>query len=305
MKHIVFTIDSRFVCPCAVAMVSALQNNRGDELFFHIVAQQLPEEECGRLIRIVERYDAQIRFYDVPDEKIRGYELRWEKQRLSKVVFYRCVLASILPLQVTKVLYLDCDLLVLSSLDELWDTDLGGVALAVVPDAYTVNVRHCQRLGYDAADNYFNGGVLLLNLAYWRGHGLEQQCKHFYQAHADRMLYNDQDLLNGMFHGHKVLLDMKWNVQESAYRISQKGLADDSPLYMETLKHPSILHYSGRKPWQYHCMHPLRMLYFEYERQLPEAWRKETDKWWVRLHRFIHLLPYTLRLKENKYIDLN
>lgn len=298
-----FTVDRKFLPCCAVTMLSVLENNDPAVLAFHVVGDGLEEGDKRRLRQLAESRGGRVYFYSVPEECVRGYEVKWKRKRLSKIVFYRCLFAPLLPETVSKVLYLDCDLLVLAPLDGLWATDLDGKALAAVPDAYTVNAEHCRRLGYDAVDNYFNGGVLLLNLDYWRRHGLEQQCRDYYLAHADRMLYNDQDLLNGMFHGRTVLLDMKWNVQESAYRLSRKGLADRQPLYMETLRHPSILHYSGRKPWQYHCMHPLKDRWLEYACRVP-GMEPGTERWQTRLRRFVHFLPYTLGLKADKYMDL-
>lgn len=98
-------------------------------------------------------------------------------------------------------------------------------------------------------------------MEYWREHNIEQQCKTYYKDNPERVLYNDQDLLNGLLHEHKVLVDMKWNVQEGAYRVPKGKTADWCPPYIDTILHPAILHYSSRKPWQYHCMHPLRHLF--------------------------------------------
>lgn len=218
MMHIAFAIDSRFVRSCAVTMVSVLRNNVPYEIVFHIVGLNLHQEDVAFLSALCDSYGAKVFFYEVAEEKMKGYEVTWEKQRLSKVVFFRCLLSSILPLSVSKVLYLDCDVLVLSSLYGLWETDLTGVALAGVPDSFTVNPVHCRRLHYASSYNYFNGGVLLLNLEYWRAHGVERLCAEHYRIYPDRIVYNDQDLLNSLLHERKRLLDMKWNVQEGAYR---------------------------------------------------------------------------------------
>ena len=303
MMHIAFAIDSRFVRPCAVTMVSVLRNNVPYEIVFHIVGLNLHQEDVAFLSALCDSYGAKVFFYEVAEEKMKGYEVTWEKQRLSKVVFFRCLLSSILPLSVSKVLYLDCDVLVLSSLYGLWETDLTGVALAGVPDSFTVNPVHCRRLHYASSYNYFNGGVLLLNLEYWRAHGVERLCAEHYRMYPDRIVYNDQDLLNSLLHERKRLLDMKWNVQEGAYRRPKGKSAGWVPPHIETITRPAILHYSGRKPWQYHCMHPLRRLYFEYESLLPGV-EKKNDGWAVRLHRFVHFLPYALGIKSEKYIDI-
>ena len=303
MMHIVFTIDEKFVRPCAVAMVSILEHNVPQDVTFHIVAESAHGVAVAFLSRLAKGYGAGILFYTVSKEKMQGYEVRWERKRLSEVVFYRCILSSTLPLSVSKVLYLDCDLLVLSSLDELWATDISGCALAGVPDGVTVNPVYCARLGYPLSDNYFNGGVLLLNLDYWRKNGLEDLCRRYYRDHADKLLCNDQDLLNCLFHNNRVLVDMKWNVQESAYRIPKGKTADWRPPYLEMIEHPAILHYSGRKPWQYHCMHPLRGLYLEYERIVPglEERKEGVSR---KLHRFVLFLPYTLGVKQRKYLNI-
>ena len=107
MMHIAFTIDNRFVRPCAVTMVSVLRNNVPYEIVFHVIGLNLHQED-------VAFFSALCDSYGVAEEKMKAYEVTWEKQRLSKVVFFRCLLSSILPMSVSKVLYLDCDVLVLS-----------------------------------------------------------------------------------------------------------------------------------------------------------------------------------------------
>ena len=61
---------------------------------------------------------------------------------------------------------------------------------------------------------------------------------------------------------------------------------------------------ASRKPWQYHCMHPLRHLYFEYQDLTPWKGENVLNNWKPRLHRFIHFLPYTLGLKRSKYLNI-
>ena len=305
MKHIAFTIDKKFLRFCAVTMVSILKNDTPKDLTFHIIANDLTPNDKSILKNQSEEYGANICFYEVADSFLLGYHITWESQRLPMVVFYRCILASILPLSVKKVLYLDCDTLVLQPLDDLWNLDLTGKAVAAIPDDYFVNEKHCKRLAYDCSFNYFNGGVLLLNLEYWRQYHIEQSCKNYFKQNQDKIVYNDQDLLNGLLHENVLLADMKWNVQENAYRVRKGFPIEISTKIRYTILHPSILHYSARKPWQFHCMHPLRNLFYEY--QALTIWKDENILNHIipRIHRFLHFLPYTLRLKKSKYIDLN
>ena len=218
--------------------------------------------------------------------------------------FYRCVLASILPSTISRVIYLDSDTLVLGSLKELWDTNLNQLALAGVQDTVSPNPSYFERLQYAPSYNYINGGVLLLNLAYWRKHNIEQQCIKYYQQYPDRIILNDQDILNALLYDQKVLIDIKWNVQDDFYRNNRYTSPAWKPSYTDAILHPIILHYSGRKPWAYHAMHPLRHLFFHYQRLTPYDDSAKQKKISTRIYRFIHLLPYILGLKPKKYVNL-
>ncbi|HGP8374465.1 TPA: glycosyltransferase, partial [Streptococcus pneumoniae] len=60
----------------------------------------------------------------------------------------------------SRVLYLDLDIVVRKSIDELWDLDLTAISLAAVrDDFYTHN---------------FNSGVLLINNGMWRAENVTQ-----------------------------------------------------------------------------------------------------------------------------------
>ena len=123
MKHIVFTIDENFVRFCAVTMASALASDKAADLTFHIVTDGLGEESRRILSTLAEKQGAVVRFYEVSPENTQKFVVRWEKHRISAATFWRCMLGDILPPDIGKVLYLDCDLLVLGPLDELWRSE--------------------------------------------------------------------------------------------------------------------------------------------------------------------------------------
>lgn len=169
-------------------------------------------------------------------------------KRLPMVVFYRCLLASILPTDVQRVLYIDCDTLILSDLSPLWNAPLDDHPLAAVADEpVEINPAHAQRLQYEVSDNYFNGGVILFNLDYWRKHNLEETCRDFYQKYPERIRYNDQDLLNGLFHKSRILLPARWNVQSNFYRRKKVNRYQDNQDFCKqcsTLVYCTTLHES-------------------------------------------------------------
>lgn len=303
MIHIALTITPSYVRFCSVTMMSAMRNNPIRALAFHILAKGLSEHDQQTLRELAAHYEDQVCFYNVEDKMLRGYTIRWEGKRLPMVVFYRCLLASILPTDVQRVLYIDCDTLILSDLSPLWNAPLDDHPLAAVADEpVEINPAHAQRLQYEVSDNYFNGGVILFNLDYWRKHNLEETCRDFYQKYPERIRYNDQDLLNGLFHKSRILLPARWNVQSNFYRRKKVNRYQDNQDFLQAMLHPGILHYSSRKPWQLYSTHPLGHLFFHYQALTPWADKRMPRGWIDRLRQAWHQLPYTVHLKPKKYI---
>ena len=132
---------------------------------------------------------------------------------------------------------------------------------------------------------------------------MERLCAEHYRMYPDRIVYNDQDLLNSLLHERKRLLDMKWNVQEGAYRRPKGKSAGWVPPI------------SKRLPVRPFCIIPGASLgnttacilcdgYISNTRACFPVWRRKNDGWAVRLHRFVHFLPYALGIKSEKYIDI-
>jgi lipopolysaccharide biosynthesis glycosyltransferase len=133
---------------------------------------------------------------------------------------------------------------------------------------------------------------------------MAQACVDYYHRYPERILFNDQDLLNSLLYDHKVNVDLKWNVQDGFYRNPRH--MDDAwrQRYAETLKHPVILHYTNRKPWDYESQHPLRMEYFRYLALTPWANERSCFSLPQLLKRFFRLLPFYLGVRRAKYVNL-
>lgn len=207
---IVFTIDEKFTRFCAVAIASLLKHNKTEEICFHIVTDNLTEKSKTILSELAKQSGACTYFYHVPKEKTEGYQVKAMSHRISLATFYRCMLPSLLPSQLSKAIYLDSDILVLDSIKEIWNTDLNNIAIAGIEEARSKEDKHCDRLGYAPSYRYINAGVLLINLDYWRKYNIEEKCRQYYAKNIDRMLYNDQDLLNALLYDKKAVIPTRY-----------------------------------------------------------------------------------------------
>lgn len=298
--HIAMNIDTRYVRFCSVTLVSIFENNKDESFFIHIICNGLSPEDEMKLIRLTAAYHAQIHFY-VPDEKLlQGFSIKKFSKRISIATYYRCFLSDILPSDVQRVIYLDCDILVLDKLRPFWDTNLYGKGVAVVRDIAASEVGRYEILQYPKEYSYFNAGVFLADLDYWRRMDVTQQSIKLYHEHPERIIFNDQDILNILFYDSKLEVSEIWNMQDGFYRSKR---TDGISIRDEDLRKPKVLHFTNRKPWEYDNQHPLRSLYFMY--QDLTAWKGVTPfHLWGSIKRFFRLFPFYLHLRKPKYIRL-
>jgi lipopolysaccharide biosynthesis glycosyltransferase len=121
-------------------------------------------------------------------------------------------------------------------------------------------------------NDYFNAGVMLINLDYWRKNDIGRKIKEFKLQNSDKILGNDGGAINGVLSGFWGRLPPKWNQQSGLYkRKFRKGNKVNYRLdeINEALRYPAIIHYVGeRKPWLPGCPHPLSQRYWVYRHDL-------------------------------------
>lgn len=263
--------DHNFVIPMGVMMHSLCVNNRGNELHFHIfVDSSVTQEQKTEIDAVVNKGDT-VNFYTIDVSSIQQY-LIVKVSNFPISIYYRLLLADILPESVHKVLYLDADIIVRHDLKELYDTKIDDIALAAVTESDGTG-GNCERLGYPSELGYFNSGVILFNLDYFRKNNVTEQLINFIKENPEKLGCPDQDTLNFVLRNEKRMLPLKYNVQEGFFRVSPEAVATKEQL--SAIQDPYIVHFTtNEKPWKKSCRHPLRHLYYEYRKGTP--WAKST-----------------------------
>lgn len=263
--------DHNFVIPMGVMMHSLCVNNKSNELHFHVFIDETVTEEQKKELREVINEGNTLNFYLVDVSNIEKY-LIVKVANFPISIYYRLLLADILPETVHKVLYLDADIIVRHDLSELWNTDLSNKAIAAVSNQ-SDNTNNCERLEYPTDLSYFNSGVLLFNLDYFRDNVITYKLISFIKNNPDKLDCPDQDALNSVLCNNKTDLPLKYNAQEGLFRIPPT-IKDSEELY-KAIHDPYIVHFTtSEKPWKKSCKHPLRNLYYEYRKGTP--WAKST-----------------------------
>ena len=260
---------------------SMLKNASKDRSYDVIVLERNISDENKQNIRqFFERFpNAVIRFFDV-SRYLAGFNLTTSNAHISIETYYRFIIQEALPFY-SKLLYLDCDLVVNGDVAELFDIELGDNAIAAVPDIDFIgnlNMKNGERARYVRkqlhmrdAYGYFQAGVLVMNLDRMRKiHTVHEWLEI---ASEPGYIYNDQDILNVECEGLVTYLDYSWNVMhDCAGRVN--GVFDFAPAnvykaYMTSRKAPKIVHYAGfDKPWK-NPWCDFASLYWSYAQETP------------------------------------
>lgn len=268
MMDIVCSIDDNYVQHCCVMLTSFLRNNRNVGHRIHLLTEGITSKNQEQIRCLVESYKGEFYYYLV-DSKILATCPIKDSDHLTIATYYRLLMADILPKKIDKILYLDCDIIINGSILEFWNTLLDGYALAAVeelgcsfPDVY-------KRLNYDEKYGYFNAGVILVNLAYWRACDMTKRFFDYMLSNSDKLISHDQDVLNALLHDKCIHVSCQWNVEEAFYHYSVLKRLNFDKEMRYILRHPKILHYTWKpKPWEPKCKHPFRINYFIYLKKL-------------------------------------
>lgn len=259
--HIVASTDENYAPHLGVMFASLLANTQGPErVRLYVIDGGINADTRAKLDEVVERFGARLDFFTLADEAYADYPL---EKFLTAPAYYRLSIPELFDNDVNKVLYLDCDLIVRSDVQELWDAPLDSCALAAVENISNTTYK---RSGVPQS-SYFNSGVMLLNLAVWRDDNIAAQVRDVVTKPGSTTK-NDQCALNIVLHDRWKRLPLKWNFQSGMYRPHHQLDKYAEKEVSEALREPAIIHYVGwSKPWLYLCYHPLAHEYLQYRSQ--------------------------------------
>ncbi len=234
--------DNSYAMHTGVAIASILKNaGKNDEIKIHLISNDLTQENKNKIIKLAKfNSNSEIIFNKINNNLFKETYVR---SRFSNNVYHRLYLGKMFP-KYDKVLYLDSDLIVKSSLQSLYDTKLG-------PNDYIAGVRARESvlqnkiLGFNTDNIYVNAGVLLFNLKAWRIHNLFEKCIKYAKENKPYLL--DQDTINIICHGKIKRLNPKWNAHVFA---ETRKLPEPFKGFIAALNNPYIIHFVTReKPW--------------------------------------------------------
>jgi lipopolysaccharide biosynthesis glycosyltransferase len=263
--NIIFATDEGYLQHLAVALKSLLVNNQDLDLNIYTINSGIDKLKYQKLIAVTTGYNCKLTNIEIDDSLFERLVLN---HHFTKANYYRLLIAQLI--NVDKALYLDADIVVNDSIKELYETNICDCYLAAVQEPGFD--RH-EALKMNKNSDYFNSGVLLINLVYWRKNNLQKRVLSFISENPNAIKFVDQCGLNAIVDGQWKRLPLKFNQQASIFNQLAKGdflnCFSDSELY-EAIHNPTIIHYTGSiKPWHLNSAHPFKSFYWDYLKVTP------------------------------------
>ncbi|KAG2341696.1 glycosyltransferase family 8 protein [Suillus weaverae] len=223
--YLVLAINTSYAMAAAVTIRSAIKKTMGRMTIYIVDCGICAEDKEKIKSSLPERHDVTLVFLDLPTGSLTA-ELGISGAKIDMM--------KILPVE--RALYLDADMLVRRSLEELWSTDLEGSSIGAAMD-----VGFPMGHGGVSRGRYFNAGMLLIDLAKARTHlpELEARMRSTKESH-----YRDQDVLNVHFAGDWAEVNLSWNAQGLG-TYAEIGSADRDSLALGDMKDPGVVHFTG------------------------------------------------------------
>jgi lipopolysaccharide biosynthesis glycosyltransferase len=205
-----------------------------------VLTDAFPPEYRAKVLYSLPRGSCSLNWIDVD---LSPFEKFSTLAHISKITYARFLIPHVFPESTARVLYLDADIVVLNDLTPLVETDLQDAVVGAVVDGLDAQIK-AGKQGLESVPrvtNYFNAGVMLINLDKWREERISEKALAYLAQHPETP-FSDQDALNVACDGRWKKLDARWNFVDYFERVEISRLRGD--------KRPSIVHFATwNKPW--------------------------------------------------------
>ena len=307
---VVFSSSDEFSPYLAVALKSLVNNSSIDKNYDIIILEKsIRETNKKRILDICDGYkNISIRFINTKSI-VSGIHFYVPTSDLSEETYYTILVPWVLS-NYEKALVLDCDIIINHDVAELFNKDISEYYIAAVKEIIYLGFLNNPilnannyvmdytmiKLGMNQPYDYFNAGVLLINLkAFREKFTMQGLLKAIDENHYSIV---EQDLLNSVCAEHVYFLEYNWNfmacltdpdiidekLSPSDTTIPNLRLApyEEQVKYKKASEQPYIYHYLTKmKPWKYP--------YLEY-----------ADIWWRVARTTVYYETFIYRLASNR-----
>ncbi len=249
--------------PHAGVLIQSIIENSSKENNYDIILfkTDIVERTKKLVLKQIENHsNFSIRFFDISKSINKYNNLNLPTYSYASIETYFRMLAPYILKNYDKIVYLDCDTIVLKDIAELYNTNIDNYLIGACRDLISFGAMHIdlirstshKKIKLDDPYTYYNAGVLLINTKAFRNNFVQDTIMKVQQE--NNFDYYDQDTLNYLTKNQTYFLDPRWNTLRDAWDTVENELIyapiEYYNLMLEVQKDPYIIHYiTSRKPW--------------------------------------------------------
>jgi lipopolysaccharide biosynthesis glycosyltransferase len=234
--NIVYVCDKNYVNPFLISLGSLIRSNSVEKIEKVYIFIDFDKRQFEAKIKKI-LSEKKFELIEFNKETIKEIQKELEHSISTHVTlasYYRLFISEYLPVEIKKLIYLDCDTIVLKELISLYEVNIENYLFGAIREFHTYNYLNQFQI-FD--DRYFNAGVLLLNLELIRSTDFFTKCIFFIKKNFSKLINHDQDVINVVASGRIKELGYQFNYHANLFKFN-------------TLQEPVIIHYTGYgKPW--------------------------------------------------------
>lgn len=282
--YLAYFISDSFAEPCGVSLCSLFENNKDfRELVVYIIEDNISPANKGRLDELGKVYGRNIEYIPLPNPQIYFKDERFTIKSLGHT-FAHMIVGEILPKNVNRVLCIDSDMLVLDSLQEMWNTNLDDYYIAGCEGA-PGSVALEKEMGIDPSRVHCNGGLMLINLETVRRDKIEKKYKEYIQSvfdHGKSLAAYEEEVMNKCCYPKVYILPARYNVMTISLVMGYKEFVKfrgatnfySEKEFNEAVMNPAIIHalnnfYVRKRYWEKDSDSPYADTYLKYRNLTP------------------------------------
>ncbi len=248
--NILLCLNKKFLY-LMVSLIRSIIDSNEENLNIYVIAKNINTFDLDSTQKY---YAKKVEFHliEINDEPLKDAPV---SERYPKEIYYRIFAAKLLPNNLERILYLDCDIIVKGSLKELYEMDFNNNYYIGTTNVKEFLKKVNQIKNKAPRDSeYLNTGVLLMNLNLLRK---EQDINKVYEYIKERNKFftlPDQDIISSLYGNRVIIVDnLIYNLSDRAImkhnliQFDMKNLIDEKWVKDNAI----IIHYYGKnKPWK-------------------------------------------------------
>ena len=279
--NIAYSCNDNYIPQTGISMISLFENNKNSShITVYLIAKNVSDKNLELLRGIADKYQREfivVNFDDIAYDLKLSTTGRHIETIYAKVFFPRIE-------GVDRMIYLDSDVVVVGSLNELWEENLEGLYMGVVE---TNPTKFYNELELPKGVPFFNDGMAICNVKYCRENKLiEKVLKVVDEFHGNPPTLSE-GALNKVCFGKVKYISLKYNLMAGLLfmgRLNAGYLASVLHYSKEEIEdssnNPVVIHYLSafyNRPWLAPCTHPYKSEYYKYQALSP--WKDMEPKY--------------------------